>query len=42
MGDIKVVELFAGTGNFRLILESASDKYKIIYAHQVETYSFDQ
>lgn len=34
--DIKVVELFAGVGGFRLGLEAASDRYKFIWANQWE------
>lgn len=33
---IKVVELFAGVGGFRLGLESASDQYKFVWANQWE------
>lgn len=36
MDDIKVVELFAGVGGFRVGLEAASDKYKTIWANQWE------
>lgn len=36
MNSIKVVELFAGVGGFRLGLEAASDKFKIIWANQWE------
>src|SRR3990172_2866355 len=35
-GKIKVVELFAGVGGFRLGLEKASNKYKIIWSNQWE------
>lgn len=42
MGNIKVVELFAGVGGFRLGLEAASDKYKVIWANQWEPYKADQ
>jgi len=43
---IRTVELFAGVGGFRLGLEAASDKYKIIWANQwepsmQEQYAFD-
>lgn len=34
--DIKVVELFAGVGGFRLGLEAASPKFKTIWANQYE------
>lgn len=36
MNEIKVVELFAGVGGFRLGLEAASKRYKIIWADQWE------
>ena len=36
MPDIKVVELFAGVGGFRLGLEVASERYKTIWANQWE------
>ena len=42
MGDIKVVELFAGVGGFRLGLEAALDRYKVIWANQWEPYKADQ
>lgn len=42
MEDIKVVELFAGVGGFRLGLEAASDRYKVIWANQWEPYKVDQ
>lgn len=42
MGDIRVVELFAGVGGFRLGLEAASDRYKVIWANQWEPYKADQ
>lgn len=42
MADIKVVELFAGVGGFRLGLEAASDRYKVIWANQWEPYKSDQ
>lgn len=35
-GDIRVVELFAGVGGFRLGLEAASDRFKTIWADQWE------
>ena len=46
MSDIKVVELFAGVGGFRLGLETASDRFKTIWAnqwepHKKEQYAFD-
>ena len=34
METIRTVELFAGVGGFRLGLESASDKFKVIWANQ--------
>lgn len=34
--DIKVVELFAGVGGFRLGLEAASPKFKTVWANQYE------
>lgn len=36
MDSIRVVELFAGVGGFRLGLEAASSKFKIIWANQWE------
>lgn len=42
MGYISVVELFAGVGGFRLGLEAASDRYKVIWANQWEPYKADQ
>lgn len=36
MGKIKVVELFAGVGGFRIGLETASDDYKVVWANQWE------
>lgn len=36
MTDIRVVELFAGVGGFRLGLEKASERYKVIWANQWE------
>ena len=46
MPDIRVVELFAGVGGFRLGLEAASPNYKTIWANQwepsmQEQYAFD-
>lgn len=35
-GDIKVVELFAGVGGFRIGLERASPKYKVVWSNQWE------
>ena len=35
-GDIRVVELFAGVGGFRIGLERASNKYKTIWSNQWE------
>ncbi len=34
--EIKVVELFAGVGGFRLGLEGASDRFKIVWSNQYE------
>lgn len=42
MGDIRTVELFAGVGGFRLGLEAASDRYKIVWANQWEPHKADQ
>lgn len=42
MGDIKVVELFAGVGGFRSGLEAASDRYKFVWANQWEPYKTEQ
>ncbi len=36
MADIKVVELFAGVGGFRIGLERASDRYKVVWSNQWE------
>lgn len=36
METIRTVELFAGVGGFRLGLEAASDKFKVIWANQWE------
>ena len=36
MEEIKVVELFAGVGGFRIGLEKASDRYKVIWSNQWE------
>lgn len=46
MEDIRVVELFAGVGGFRLGLEAASPRYKTVWANQwepsmQEQYAFD-
>ena len=46
METIRTVELFAGVGGFRLGLESASEKFKVIWANQWEPsmreqYAFD-
>jgi len=46
METIRTVELFAGVGGFRLGLEAASDRFKIIWANQWEPsmreqYAFD-
>lgn len=46
MDTIRTVELFAGVGGFRLGLESASDKFKFVWANQWEPsmreqYAFD-
>lgn len=35
-GKIRVVELFAGVGGFRIGLERASDRYKIVWSNQWE------
>jgi len=35
-GDIRVVELFAGVGGFRIGLERASDRYKVVWSNQWE------
>lgn len=35
-GDIRVVELFAGVGGFRIGLERASDKFKTVWSNQWE------
>lgn len=42
MNVIRTVELFAGVGGFRLGLEAASDKYKVIWANQWEPYKKEQ
>lgn len=39
---VKVVELFAGVGGFRLGLEIASNSYKTIWANQWEPYKKGQ
>lgn len=36
MKTIRTVELFAGVGGFRIGLESASDRFKVIWANQWE------
>lgn len=36
MNNIKVVELFAGVGGFRIGLEKSSDKYKTVWSNQWE------
>ena len=46
MESIRTVELFAGVGGFRLGMEAASDKFKVIWANQwepsmQEQYAFD-
>lgn len=46
MKTIRTVELFAGVGGFRLGLEAASDKFKVVWANQWEPsmreqYAFD-
>ena len=46
MKTIRTVELFAGVGGFRLGLEAASDKFKVVWADQWEPsmreqYAFD-
>lgn len=46
MDTIRTVELFAGVGGFRLGLEAASDKFKVVWANQwepsmQEQYAFD-
>ena len=46
METIRTVELFAGVGGFRLGLESASDRFKVVWANQwepsmQEQYAFD-
>ena len=46
METVQTVELFAGVGGFRLGLEVASDRYKIVWANQWEPsdreqYAFD-
>ncbi len=42
MKEMRVVELFAGVGGFRLGLEAASDTYKVIWANQWEPYAVEQ
>ena len=46
MEPIRTVELFAGVGGFRLGLEAASDRFKVVWANQwepsmQEQYAFD-
>jgi DNA (cytosine-5)-methyltransferase 1 len=36
MDNIRVVELFAGVGGFRIGLERASNKYKVVWSNQWE------
>ncbi|RYJ43717.1 DNA (cytosine-5-)-methyltransferase [Flavobacterium beibuense] len=36
MKEVKVIELFAGVGGFRLGLEKASSKYKVVWSNQWE------
>ena len=36
VGDIRVIELFAGVGGFRIGLERASDRYKVVWSNQWE------
>ena len=36
MDEIKVVELFAGVGGFRIGLENASKKFKVVWSNQWE------
>lgn len=42
MNDIRVVELFAGVGGFRLGLEAASEHFNVIWADQWEPYQKEQ
>ncbi len=42
MPDIKIVELFAGVGGFRLGLETASNRFKTIWANQWEPHKKEQ
>ena len=42
MDTIRTVELFAGVGGFRLGLEAASDRFKVIWANQWEPSMRDQ
>ena len=42
METVRTVELFAGVGGFRLGLEVASDRYKVIWANQWEPSDSEQ
>lgn len=42
MDSIKTVELFAGVGGFRLGLQTASDRFQVIWANQWEPSMYDQ
>lgn len=42
MDDIRVVELFTGVGGFRLGLEAASERFKVVWANQWEPYQEEQ
>lgn len=42
METVRTVELFAGVGGFRLGLEAASDRYKVIWANQWEPSDSEQ
>ena len=42
MDDIRVVELFAGVGGFRLGLEAASPRFGVVWANQWEPYKREQ
>jgi len=37
--EIKVVELFAGVGGFRLGLKNASDRFKVVWANDIDKYA---